>query len=45
VLLILFTVQIDVMFGPVGYTNPVFILAVYSLGLAGSFLAWRPHAP
>ncbi len=42
-LLILFTDQIEAIFGEVGYTNPVFILAVYSPGIAGVFLVWRHH--
>jgi uncharacterized protein len=40
-LLILFTDRIEAIFGAVGYTNPVFILAVYSPGIAGVFLVWR----
>ena len=39
-LLILFTAQIEAIFGPVGYTNPLFILAVWSPGLVGCFLVW-----
>src|SRR5437762_13432912 len=42
-LLILFTDQVEAIFGPVGYTNPVFILAVYSPGVAGAFLVWRHY--
>lgn len=42
-LLILFTDQIEAIFGEVGYTNPVFILAVYSPALAGVFLVWRQY--
>jgi hypothetical protein len=41
--LILFTDQIEAVFGPLGYTNPVFILAVYSPGLAGIGLMWRHY--
>ena len=40
-LLILFSEQMEATFGELGYTNPVFILAVYSPGLAGLFLVWR----
>lgn len=42
-LLILFPVQIETIFGPMGYTNPLFILAVYSPGIAGVFLVWRHY--
>lgn len=40
-LLILFTDQISVIFGEIGFTNPLIILAVYSPGIAGVFLVWR----
>jgi len=40
VLLVLFTAQIEAIFGPVGYTNPVFILIVWTPGLVGVFLVW-----
>lgn len=40
VLLILFTEQIEAVFGPVSGTNPLFILAVYSPGIAGVLLVW-----
>lgn len=42
-LLILFTDRIEAVFGEVAYTNPVFIMAVYSPGLAAVFLIWRHH--
>lgn len=42
-LLILFTDQIEAIFGPVGYTNPLFILAVYSPAFAAVLLVWRHH--
>jgi len=35
VLLVLFTDQIEAIFGPVSGTNPVFVLAVYAPGIAG----------
>src|SRR5690349_12766610 len=38
---ILFPDQIQALTGPIGYTNPLFILAVYSPGIAGVFLVWR----
>jgi uncharacterized protein len=42
-LLILFYDQIVAIFGEIGYTNPLFILAVYSPGFAGVFLIWRHY--
>jgi uncharacterized protein len=42
-LLILFTAQLEAIFGEISYTNPLFILAVYSPGFAGVFLVWRNH--
>jgi hypothetical protein len=36
--LVLFPNQIEAIFGELSYTNPLFILAVYSLGFAGVFL-------
>jgi len=38
--LILFTSQIEAVFGPVSGTNPLFILAVYSPGIAAVLLVW-----
>jgi uncharacterized protein len=42
-LLLLFPNQLERIFGPMGYTNPLFILAVYSPGIAGVFLVWRHY--
>ena len=42
-LLILFTDQVVAIFGEISYTNPLFILAVYSPGFAGLFLVWRHY--
>jgi membrane protease YdiL (CAAX protease family) len=42
-LLILFTDQIEAVVGPVGYTNPLFIVAVYAPGIAGVILVWRHY--
>ena len=42
-LLLLFPNQLERIFGPMGYTNPLFILAVYSPGIAGIFLVWRHY--
>jgi hypothetical protein len=38
--LIFFTSQIEAVFGPVSGTNPLFILAVYSPGIAAVLLVW-----
>jgi membrane protease YdiL (CAAX protease family) len=38
--LILFTAQVEAVFGPVGYTNPLFVLAVYAPAIAGLSLVW-----
>lgn len=40
-LLIFFPGQTEAVFGPMGYTNPLFILAVYSPAIAGILLVWR----
>jgi membrane protease YdiL (CAAX protease family) len=42
-LLILFTDQMEAIFGPLSYTNPLFILAVYSPGITAVFLVWRHY--
>lgn len=42
-LLIFFPGQTEPIFGPMGYTNPLFILAVYSPAIAGIFLVWRHY--
>ena len=42
-LLILFRDQVEAIFGAVGYTNPLFILAVYSPAIAGIGLVWRHY--
>jgi hypothetical protein len=42
-LLIFFPHQIEAVFGPMGYTNPLFILAVYTPAIAGISLIWRHH--
>lgn len=43
ILLVVFPGQVEALFGPMGYTNPVFILVVYSPGLVGMFMVWRHH--
>ena len=40
-LLFLFYDQMVAIFGELSMTNPLFILLVYSPGLAGIFLVWR----
>jgi len=35
--------QIEAVFGPMSYTNPVFILMVYSPGFVALFMVWRHH--
>lgn len=40
---LLFPGQLEAIFGPIGYTNPLFILAVYSPAIAGVFLVWRHY--
>ena len=42
-LLILFTEEIVAIFGEISISNPLFILAVYSPGIAGVFLVWRKY--
>jgi membrane protease YdiL (CAAX protease family) len=42
-LLILFSEQIAAIFGEIGTSNPLVILAVYSPGFAGLFLVWRHY--
>ncbi|HYI46470.1 MAG TPA: type II CAAX endopeptidase family protein, partial [Actinomycetota bacterium] len=43
VLFVIFAEQLETIFGPMGYTNPLFILIVYSPGLAGLYLVWRHY--
>lgn len=40
---VLFPDQSEAIFGELGYTNPLFILAVYSPGIAGTLLVWRHY--
>ena len=42
-LLILFPEQIEAIFGELSTTNPLFILAVYSPGIAGVLLVFRHY--
>lgn len=41
--LIVFTAQVEAVFGPISYTNPLFILAVYSPGIAAVVLVTRRY--
>ena len=43
VLVILFTDQVAAIFGEIGLTNPLIILAIYSPGLVGISLVWRDY--
>ena len=38
-----FTDRIEAVFGPIGYTNPVFILAVWSPAIAAFLLVWHHY--
>lgn len=42
-LMVVFIDQIEALLGPMGYTNPVFILVVYSPGIVGLVLVWRHY--
>ena len=37
--------QLKPIFGEIGYTHPLFILAVYSPGIAAIYLIWRRYGP
>lgn len=43
VLMVVFMDRVEAVFGEIGYTNPVFILLVYSPGISGLYLVWRAH--
>jgi uncharacterized protein len=42
-LVVTFMDQVESWFGPMGYTNPAFILMVYSPGFIGIFMVWRHY--
>ena len=42
-LLVAFPDQVEALFGPMGYTNPAFILLVYAPGFVGVFMVWRHY--
>lgn len=41
VLAVAFGDRLEAVFGPMGYTNPVFVLMVYSPGIVGVLMVWR----
>jgi len=43
ILVLAFMDQIEAALGPMGYTNPVFVLMVYSPGFVALFMVWRHH--
>lgn len=43
ILMTVFSTQVEAAFGEIGYTNPVFVLAVYSPALAALILVGRRH--
>jgi membrane protease YdiL (CAAX protease family) len=43
ILFVLFPDQVTAVFGEMGYTNPLFVLMVYSPAIAGVFLVWRHY--
>ncbi|MFE9694191.1 CPBP family intramembrane glutamic endopeptidase [Micromonospora sp. NPDC005806] len=42
-LYVLFQAKVESIFGPMGYTNPVFIFLVYAPGIVGVFMVWRHY--
>jgi uncharacterized protein len=40
---LLWRAPIEALLGPVGYTNPLFVLAVYAPAIAGICVVWRVH--
>ncbi len=43
VLYVLFQEKVEAIFGPLGYTNPVFIFLVYAPGIVGVSMVWRHY--
>ena len=43
VLYLLFQAKVEAVFGPMGYTNPVFIFMVYAPGVVGVIMVWRHY--
>ena len=44
-LVVSFMDQVEAWLGPMGYTNPAFILMVYAPGFVGVFMVWRTRLP
>ena len=42
-LVVTFMDQVEAWFGPMGYTNPAFVLMVYAPGFVGVFMVWRHY--
>ena len=42
-LVVTFMDQVEAWFGPMGYTNPAFIVMVYAPGFVGVFMVWRHY--
>ena len=42
-LVVTFMDQVETWFGPMGYTNPAFIVMVYSPGFIGVYMVWRHY--
>jgi uncharacterized protein len=42
-LVITFMDQVEAWFGPMGYTNPAFVLMVYAPGFVGVYMVWRHY--
>lgn len=40
---VLFMDQVEALLGPMGYTNPAFVVMVWAPGLVALFLVWRHH--
>jgi membrane protease YdiL (CAAX protease family) len=43
VLVVAFQDRVEAVFGPLGYTNPAFIVMVYAPGFVGLFMIWRHY--
>ena len=42
-LVVTFLDEVEALFGPLGYTNPAFIVMVYAPGIVGVYLVWRHY--
>jgi membrane protease YdiL (CAAX protease family) len=43
VIYVVFQEQVEAIFGPMGYTNPVFVFMVYSPAIIGVLMVWRHY--